>query len=108
MNETPDTPDGEEDTSGIEQEIASLSILISQARELVADGNTVNLSALSDKIGVFCASVAETPPEDAEGLAVLIEALVTDLNSLGQEITQQSQELSPGGKQTENNGGNGS
>jgi len=108
MNETPDTPDEEEDTSGIEQEIASLSILISQARELVADGNTIDLGALSDKIGVFCASVAESPPEDAEGLAALIEALVTNLNSLGQEITQQSQELSQGGKQGENNGGNGS
>lgn len=120
MNETPDTPDGKKDISEVEQEIATLSILISKERKLVADGNTIDISALSDKIGVFCASIAESPPENAEGLVVLIETMVADLNSLGQAIIQRSEELSPRdkqedkqgdkqeSKQAENNGGDGS
>ncbi len=93
MNETPDTPDENEDTSGIEIEIATLATLISDARELVADGNTIELGALSDKIGVFCAAIAENPPAEAEGLATLIEALVADLNALGEDIAEQHKML---------------
>ena len=94
MNETPDSPNGDQDTSKAEEEIANLASLVSEARERVAGGNTVDVASLSDKIGAFCASIAENPPADAEDLAALIQTLVAELNSLGEEIAKQHKMLS--------------
>ena len=96
MTETPDTP------ANFEDEIADLATLISQARELVATGHTIDLAGLSGKIGEFCARIAADPPNDAESVTQMIEALVTDLNALGEAMSQQHAELSGSG-----NGGNG-
>lgn len=91
MNETPDDPGNGEDNSEFEDEIATLATLISQARELVADGNTIDLTGLSEKVSVFCAHVSANPPSDTEGVMAIIEALVDDLNELGKEIAEQEQ-----------------
>jgi len=79
MNETPN----------IEDEIATLSTLISQARELVATDHTIDLGNFSAKVEEFCEFVANNPPGDAERVTGLIEALVLDLNTLAQEISDQ-------------------
>ena len=104
MNDTPDDPEDEEETSEIEEEIATLAMLISQARELVADGNTIDLSNLSDRVGEFCASVAANPPSDADSIKLMIDAIIQDLNSLAQEINEQQPAFTEGPK----NKGNGS
>lgn len=100
MNETPDDPGNGEDNSEFEDEIATLATLISQARELVADGNTIDLTGLSEKVSVFCAHVSANPPSDTEGVMAIIDALVQDLNELGKEIAEQEQAagLQPGKK----------
>ena len=64
MNETPDDPGNGEDNSEFEDEIASLTTLISQARESVAGGNTVDLTGLSEKVSLFHPSVP-APSGDA-------------------------------------------
>ncbi len=88
MNETPDGPEKDEDTSKLEEEIATLATLITQARELVATGHAIDLAGLSEKVGDFCTDIAENPPADAESVTTMIEALVKDLNALAQEITE--------------------
>ena len=100
MNETPDDSGNGEETVEFEDEIATLATLISQARELVADGNSIDLTGLSEKVSEFCAHVTANPPSDTEGVMAIIEALVEDLNELGREIAEQEQAagLQPGKK----------
>ena len=71
MNETPEGPEKDEDTSKLEEEIATLATLIAQARELVSTGHTIDLAGLSDKVGAFCAAIAES-------VTAMIEALGHD------------------------------
>ncbi len=77
------------ETPNIEDEIATLSTLISQARELVATDHVIDLGDFSTRIEEFCKLVAANPPEDAERVNALIEAMVQDLNTLGQDIADQ-------------------
>ena len=88
MNETPDGTEKDKDTSKLEEEIATLATLITQARELVASGHTIDLAGLSEKIGEFCTDIAENPPADAESVTAMIEALVNDLKALAEEMTE--------------------
>ena len=97
MNETPDGPEKDEDTSHLEEEIATLAMLITQARELVATGHTIDLAGLSEKVGDFCTAIAEDPPADAESVTAMIEALVKDLNALAQEMKELHEAQPPNG-----------
>ena len=88
MNETPDGSEKDKDTSRLEEEIAILATLITQARELVATGHTIDLAGLSEKVGNFCTDIAENPPADAESVTAMIEVLVEDLKALAEEMTE--------------------
>ena len=88
MNETPNGSEKDKDTSRLEEEIAILAALITQARELVATDHTIDLAGLSEKVGNFCTDIAENPPADAESVTAMIEALVEDLKALAEEMTE--------------------
>jgi len=88
MNETPDGSEKDKDTSRLEEEIAILATFITQARELVATGHTIDLAGLSEKVGNFCTDIAENPPADAESVTAMIETLVEDLKALAEEMTE--------------------
>lgn len=88
MNETPNGSEKDEDTSRLEEEIAILATFITQARELVATGHTIDLAGLSEKVGNFCTDIAENPPVDAESVTAMIEVLVEDLKALAEEMTE--------------------
>ena len=88
MNETPDGPEKDKDTSKLEEEIAILATLITQARELVATGHTIDLAGLSEKVGDFCADIAENAQADAESVTPMSTALVNDHKALAQEMTE--------------------
>ena len=88
MNETPNGSEKDKDTSRQEEEIAILATLITQAREHVATGHTIDLAGLSEKVGNFCTDIAENPPADAESVTAMIEALVEDLKALAEEMTE--------------------
>ena len=75
------------ETPNIEDEVAKLSTLISEAREQVATDHVIDLGVFSTKVEEFCNLIAANPPEDAERVNALIEAMVQDLNTLGQEIS---------------------
>ncbi len=78
----------------IDSEIEVLSTLISQARELVAANHSIDLSNFTAKIGEFCEFVATNPPENAEAVTAKLETLVTDLNGLAQDLTDQQTGIS--------------
>ncbi len=77
------------ETPNIEDEIAKLSTLISEAREQITTDHVIDLGDFSTRVQEFCKLVAANPPADAERVNALIEAMVQDLNTLGQEIADQ-------------------
>ncbi len=84
------------ETFDIESEIADLSTLISQARELVATNHSIDLSDFTVKVEEFCNLVATNPPEDADAITAKLETLVTDLNALAQDLTDQKTGITAG------------
>lgn len=80
----------------IESEITALSTLISQARELVATNHSIDLSNFTVKIEKFCEFVATNPPENADAVTAKLETLVTNLNALAQDLTDQQTGVSAG------------
>jgi len=96
MNETPDGLGDGDVPSTVEEEIAALAALITQARELVATGHSIDLSGLGDKVGAFCADVVANPPDDPESVKAMLEALVKDLTALGHEMAALEQNAGGG------------
>ena len=105
MTDESDDRTADQDTAELEEQLAMLAMLISQARELVRSGHTIDLSGLSTKIGDFCAKITADPPADAESVARMIDALVGDLNLLGEELAEQQAQLSRVGSPPKGNGG---
>jgi len=102
MNETPNGSEKDEDTSRLEEEIAILATLITQARELVATGHIIDLAGLSEKVSNFCTDVAENPPADAESVTTMIETLIEDLKALAEEMTELHKGQTTNGEEGEN------
>ncbi|MCH8853456.1 MAG: hypothetical protein IID41_12525 [Planctomycetes bacterium] len=71
------------ETPNIEEEIAKLSTLISEARELITTDHVIDLGNFSTMVEEFCKLVAANPPEDTERVNALIEAMIGDLNTAG-------------------------
>lgn len=94
----------DKDGDAAADEIAALAALISQARELVNTGHTIDLAGLSEKINDFCGRLAKNPPKDVDSVARMIEALVGDLNRLAEEIAEQHRRVTSGGKPGKGNG----
>lgn len=105
MSDKPENSPADADSAELEDQIATLAALISQARELVKSGYSIDLAALSGKIGDFCADITADPPADAESVARMIEALVSDLNLLGQELAEQHAQMTGGDPARKGNGG---
>ena len=105
MNEFPEAPGNEGAAINVEKDIAPLTAVIAEARARIADGQTVDLVGLSDKVGEFCAAVAVNPPADAESATAMIEALVKDLDSLAADLDRQHRDGSPGDGDTGGKGG---
>ena len=82
------------ETPNIEDEIAKLSTLISEAREQIITDHVIDLGDFSTRVEEFCKLIAANPPEDAVRVNALIEAMVQDLTTLGQEIADQHAQAS--------------
>lgn len=72
-------------------EIAEISKMIESGRELVAQGNTIDLSNLEAVIGDLCRRMAEYPPSEPDKVSIAIEKVVKDLTQLGDGLRHQSE-----------------
>jgi hypothetical protein len=99
-----ESDDAATDDADIEEQIATLAQLISQARDLVKSGHTIDLAGLSGKISDFCTGIAANRPDDAESVARMIEALVGDLNQLAEELAEQHAQAAAGPSNKGNGG----
>jgi len=72
-------------------EIAEISKLVDSGKELVAQGNAIDLSNLEAVIGDLCRRMAEVPPANPQEVTSAIEKVVCDLTQLGDALRHQSE-----------------
>jgi len=68
------------------QEITNLGHLVGEARQLVKDGNVIDMSNFQDRVADLCKAIAENPPSDTDAIMAAIHVLVTDLNQLAEDL----------------------
>lgn len=71
-------------------EIAEISKLVESGRELVAQGNAIDLSNLETIISDLCQRMATQPPSNPAEVTAAIEKVVADLRELGDALHEQS------------------
>lgn len=71
-------------------EIADISTMVDSGKELVAQGNAIDLSNLEAVIADLCRRMAEVPPPNPGEVTVAIEKVVGDLSRLGEALRHQS------------------
>lgn len=72
-------------------EIADISTMVESGKELVAQGNAIDLSNLEAVIGDLCRRMAEVPPSNPAEVTAAIEKVVGDLSRLGEALRHQSE-----------------
>jgi hypothetical protein len=72
-------------------EIAQISQLVDSSKELLAQGNAIDLSNLEAVIGDLCRRMAEVPPANPQEVTAAIEKVVSDLTQLGDALRHQSE-----------------
>lgn len=84
-------PPMNEDAPDYLAEIADISKMVDSGKELVAQGNAIDLSNLEAVIGDLCRRMAETPPANPAEVTSAIEKVVNDLTQLGDALRHQSE-----------------
>ena len=88
MNQPSSDPGGD-----IDREIDKVASLITMARRHLAEDRMVDLSALEGKVRVLCASIVDSPPEDADQIMTSVKAMIENLELLARELTAQQVKL---------------
>lgn len=84
-------PPGDSEQPDYLTEIADIAKLVESGKELVAQGNTIDLSNLEAIIGDLCQRMATQPPPNPAEVTTAIEQVVTDLTELGDALREQSE-----------------
>ncbi len=84
-------PPTNDETPDYLAEIMEISNMVESGKELVAQGNAIDLSNLEAVIGDLCRRMAEVPPPNPHEVTVAIEKVVSDLTNLGDALRRQSE-----------------
>lgn len=92
-----------DDTSGngprdFVAEIEVLRTLVAKGRELVAQGNSIDLQNFQDHVSGICAEIASNPPENSDEVMAAIERLSVDLSELADDLRRQAETMDGGGE----------
>jgi hypothetical protein len=80
-------------TEQVRQELEKAASLVTTARRLLATGTMVDLSALEGKIRFVCTALADVDRDEGRPLMPVMEALIADLDRLGDAIRERSDPL---------------
>lgn len=73
----------------IRLDIEKASSVVATGRRLVAQGRTLDLSALETKVAAACAAIGALPKDDARDLLPALEALLGSLDQLEEDLKSQ-------------------
>lgn len=74
-------------------EIEVLRVLVAQGRELVAQGNTIDLEDFQEQVSGVCAEVAKNPPANVDEVMKAMERLSDDLTNLAEDLRRQAEAI---------------
>lgn len=77
-------------------EIEVLRTLVAKGRDLVAQGNSIDLQNFQHHVSGVCAEIAKNPPENSDEVMAAIERLSADLTDLADELRRQGDALDDG------------
>ena len=72
-------------------EIEVLRVLVARGRELVAQGNTIDLENFQEQVSGVCAEIAKNPPANADAVMEAMERLGGDLTDLADDLRRQAE-----------------
>ncbi len=70
-------------------DLDKVASVIATGRRLLAQGRTLDLSALEGKIAAACTAITELPREEARALLPALEAVLDGLDELEQDLKSQ-------------------
>ena len=77
----------------VREELEKAASLVTAARRLLVKGTMVDLSALEGKVRFVCSSLEDMDRKLGRPLVPAMEALITDLDRLGQAIHERAEPL---------------
>ena len=77
----------------IDQELDALATIIRRAEQDLVDNKLLTIGGLPERTQAVCNRVAELPKEDAQQYEQRLNALISELDTLGRNISTQQQEL---------------
>lgn len=90
MNAVPTPP-----RMNIASEIDKVAALVATARNHIAEGRVVDLTALDGRVETVCAEIKRGRPGNGPVLRTALERLIRDLDSLESELTAQFKKVRP-------------
>ncbi len=75
--------------SPIKTEVHKVASLVDTARQLLAEGRIVDLSALEGKVRLMCDAIQDAAPEEQAELREPVEAVINALDQLEADLTRQ-------------------
>jgi hypothetical protein len=85
-----DTPTPNQD---IDQELDALAAIIRRAERDLGDNKLLSINGLSERTQAVCRSVAEMPVDEGRQYETRLNALISELDTLGTNISTQQQDL---------------
>ena len=75
-------------------QINQIMVLITDSRMALMEGRVVDLVEVQGRVSDLCSTIQHNPELEDEDLADAITKLVTDFDTLGQELTEHQKSLS--------------
>ena len=85
-----DTPGSNQE---IDQELDALATIIKRAERDLVDNKLLTIGGLPERTQAVCNRVADLPQEEAQQYEQRLSALISELDTLGRNISTQQQEL---------------
>ncbi|MBT3787872.1 MAG: hypothetical protein HN725_00120 [Alphaproteobacteria bacterium] len=79
--------------SEVDQELDALAAIIKRAERDLADDKLLTIGGLPERTQAVCNKVADMPVEDGRQFETRLNALISELDALGRNISSQQAEL---------------
>ncbi len=76
------------------EDITKISDIVTAARDLVEDGQIINIQPLEKEVEALCARLAEVGAQTARAVQPVLLGLMEELNHLAQTMADRHRELS--------------
>lgn len=80
-------------TNDMQQNIEKVSDMIVAARQLLTNGDAIDLAAIECEVDALCQAIHANPPKNSREVRQALASIVDDLDSLEHELNEQHRQL---------------